>query len=139
MVDCKKFGALRPTHKVHFSTTDVIRTNDVGMPMLAEDEWCIFESRIPGFSLSAKRWCLFEVDRISEFKYNRRAYESLALDSSQKSMLISLVMVHAEGIDFDDLVKGKGKGIICLLHGEPGTGKTLTAGMPLDFSVDVSR
>lgn len=29
----------------------------------------------------------------------------------------------------DDLMAGKGNGLIMLLHGGPGTGKTLTAGM----------
>ena len=28
----------------------------------------------------------------------------------------------------DDLIAGKGNGLIMLLHGGPGTGKTLTAG-----------
>ena len=27
----------------------------------------------------------------------------------------------------DDIIKGKGNGLIILLHGSPGTGKTLTA------------
>lgn len=27
----------------------------------------------------------------------------------------------------DDIIKGKGTGLILLLHGSPGTGKTLTA------------
>ncbi|CAJ2500031.1 Uu.00g028840.m01.CDS01 [Anthostomella pinea] len=31
----------------------------------------------------------------------------------------------AEG--FDDIVKGKGQGLVCVLHGPPGVGKTLTA------------
>jgi predicted ATPase with chaperone activity len=28
---------------------------------------------------------------------------------------------------FDDLVTGKGNGLVMLLHGSPGTGKSLTA------------
>lgn len=35
--------------------------------------------------------------------------------------------------DFKDLVDGKGKGLVALLHGAPGTGKTLTAGIQHDF------
>jgi len=30
-------------------------------------------------------------------------------------------------VDFDDLIKGKGKGMVFLLHGPPGVGKTFTA------------
>lgn len=65
---------------------------------------------------------------MTEFEYNTRAFESLALPDEQKTMLSSLVRAHTAELQFDDLVKGKGKGLIFLLHGEPGVGKTLTAG-----------
>jgi DNA polymerase III delta prime subunit len=39
------------------------------------------------------------------------------------------VQVHEDDrLGFDDMIKGKGKGMVFLLHGEPGVGKTLTAG-----------
>lgn len=54
-------------------------------------------------------------------------------------MVKSLVMVRAaqRGLKErrvldsmrDDFIAGKGNGLIMLLHGGPGTGKTLTAGM----------
>jgi hypothetical protein len=44
-------------------------------------------------------------------------------------MIHSLVKIHSEKrLQFDDIIKGKGKGMVFLLHGEPGVGKTLTAG-----------
>ncbi len=56
-----------------------------------------------------------------------------------KDMVKSLVMVRAAQRGMkerrvldsmrDDLIAGKGNGLIMLLHGGPGTGKTLTAGM----------
>ena len=33
----------------------------------------------------------------------------------------------------DDIITSKGNGLIVLLHGGPGTGKTLTAGKPHNF------
>jgi len=98
-------------------------------PALSGDELLICDNVIPGFSLSAKRWCFFELDYIQEFEYNTRAFESLVLAEEQKSMTHSLVKIHAdERPQFDDHIQGKGKGMIFLLHGEPGVGKTLTAG-----------
>jgi hypothetical protein len=131
IVDCKKFGAVRPTHKVYISESEALKVDLNGEPVIADDEWCLFNSQMPGFSLSAKRWCFFELDRTTEFEYNTRAFESLVLAEDQKAMLLSLVKAHSEELQFDDLVKGKGKGMIFLLHGEPGVGKTLTAGMCL--------
>lgn len=38
----------------------------------------------------------------------------------------------------DDLIAGKGNGLIMLLHGGLGTGKTLTAGMSTLFTISES-
>ena len=57
------------------------------------------------------------------------AFKSLLLAAPQKKMIHSMIKIHKdERLQFDDLIKGKGKGMIFLLHGEPGVGKTLTAG-----------
>jgi signal recognition particle GTPase len=84
---------------------------------------------MPGYSLVDKRWCFFEVDLIKDIEYNANAFKALMLEEEQKQMILSLVRVHAdERISFDDVIKGKGRGMIFLLHGMPGVGKTLTAG-----------
>ena len=52
------------------------------------------------------------------------------LPSESKDLVRALVASHTarkERDDFDDIVKGKGKGLIFVLHGPPGVGKTLTA------------
>ncbi len=59
-----------------------------------------------------------------------REFQSLLLPQDQKEMIHSLVKIHSdERLSFDDVIKGKGRGMIFLLHGMPGVGKTLTAGM----------
>jgi DNA polymerase III delta prime subunit len=69
------------------------------------------------------------VDKIKDIEYNSDAFESLLLPAEQKRMIHSLVKVHTdERVRFDDVIKGKGRGMIFLLHGAPGIGKTLTAG-----------
>lgn len=55
------------------------------------------------------------------------------LDSKYKTIVQALVKSYVEKkSDFKDLVAGKGKGLVALLHGAPGTGKTLTAGTAHD-------
>jgi len=84
---------------------------------------------MPGFSLVDKRWCFFEVALIKDIEYNVNAFKTLMLEKEQKQMILSLVRVHSdERLSFDDVIKGKGRGMIFLLHGVPGVGKTLTAG-----------
>jgi DNA polymerase III delta prime subunit len=72
---------------------------------------------------------MFDVASIKDVDLNKKAFEALLLLPDQKSMIHSLVRVYTnEGAEFDDVFKGKGKGMIFLLHGVPGVGKTLTAG-----------
>jgi hypothetical protein len=43
-------------------------------------------------------------------------------------MIHSLIKIHKdERLHFDDLIKGKGKGMVFLLYSEPGVSKTLIA------------
>jgi hypothetical protein len=96
---------------------------------LSDEDLLICGHTVAGFSLINKRWCFFSMDSIQEFEYNASAFKSLLLARAQKQMIHSLIKIHKdERLQFDDLIKGKGKGMIFLLHGEPGVGKTLTAG-----------
>ncbi|KAJ1324722.1 NTP/NDP exchange transporter [Microdochium nivale] len=83
-----------------------------------------------GFSLARKEWCRFYIDKIRdcEWKDERLSWESLVLGEKQKLVLRSLVQSHEFGSDTArDQVAQKGKGLVVLLHGTPGSGKTLTA------------
>jgi SpoVK/Ycf46/Vps4 family AAA+-type ATPase len=70
----------------------------------------------------------FYVDDIRPIKWNDDAYDHLVYDEKQKDLVLSFVENHKRtksGID--DVIMGKGQGLILLLSGPPGTGKTLTA------------
>lgn len=97
---------------------------------LSEEGYLIRHHKIPAFSLSHKEWCWLDLTRSSEIDYKSHAFEQLLLPQEQKDMISALVGAHTQGKgQFDDMVQGKGKGLIFLLHGAPGLGKTLTAGM----------
>ena len=59
--------------------------------------------------------------------WNKKAFERLVLDAKIKEMIYALVDVQTTTKKMDDIITGKGNGLIILLHGSPGTGKTLTA------------
>ncbi|KAJ3579557.1 hypothetical protein NPX13_g1008 [Xylaria arbuscula] len=70
----------------------------------------------------------FNVDMVDDIKWDGHAFDHLVLEEDYKRIIWALVnskLSHSD--DFDDVVKGKGRGIIMLLSGEPGTGKTLTS------------
>lgn len=83
-----------------------------------------------GFSLARKEWCRFYIDTISECEWKDEGFcwDSLVLGDKEKLVLRSLVQNHEFGSNTArDQVAQKGKGLVVLLHGTPGSGKTLTA------------
>ena len=70
----------------------------------------------------------FFVSSVSNIEWNEGAFDSLVLPADQKDLILSFATSQASNSeDFDDVIQGKGKGIIMLLSGPPGVGKTLTA------------
>ncbi|EEY20812.1 conserved hypothetical protein [Verticillium alfalfae VaMs.102] len=67
------------------------------------------------------------VENFFPVNWNKKAFERLVLDPKTKEMIYALVDVQSSAEKMDDIIKGKGNGLIVLLHGSPGTGKTLTA------------
>jgi AAA+ superfamily predicted ATPase len=68
-----------------------------------------------------------EVDRITDVTWNKQAFESLVVDEDTKELIHALITNQLAAEKGTDLISGKGNGLIVLLHGGPGTGKTFTA------------
>ncbi|KAF5976572.1 TOB3 (member of AAA-ATPase family) [Fusarium coicis] len=81
-----------------------------------------------GFCLKTKEWGLFDIELVKDVVWSSTAFDQLVLPHDYKRIIQAFVGAQMSGLDdFDDVIKGKGRGIIMLLSGEPGTGKTLTA------------
>ncbi|KAJ2988903.1 hypothetical protein NUW58_g3738 [Xylaria curta] len=77
---------------------------------------------------SSKLFCPY-VD-ITDFGVINSEWKNLFLPSGHQAMVQAMVETHTSDKDGKkgmDLVRGKGKGCIILLHGVPGVGKTSTA------------
>ncbi|KAK7968785.1 hypothetical protein PG988_007858 [Apiospora saccharicola] len=68
-----------------------------------------------------------EVDNIEEITWDQDAFGKLALRKDSKELIEALVTNQIDASVGTDIVAGKGNGLILLLHGGPGTGKTFTA------------
>ncbi|KAK7702860.1 hypothetical protein SLS64_009471 [Diaporthe eres] len=66
---------------------------------------------------------------LTNFDWNKEAFEKLVMDEQLKTLVRSLVQQHSsdQSGGFDDIISGKGKGLIGMFSGPPGSGKTLTA------------
>lgn len=110
--------------------TKVYKSNIEAISNLSDEETMICHCRIPGYLLESKSWGEFLVDNVTEVVYNDTAFHHLVLAENKKELISSLLerQNHQQDDEFDDLIQGKGKGLIFLFYGPPGVGKTYTAG-----------
>jgi len=81
------------------------------------------------FSLTDGLWYRVPVLELIEPDWMEDPWNQLELSGDNKELLINLVNAHRlPDKRSGDLIRKKGKGLIFLFHGQPGLGKTLTAG-----------
>jgi len=68
-----------------------------------------------------------DVDSIREVEWNKRSFDHLVVDGGTKELVQALVTNQIAREQSTDIIDQKGNGLIILLHGGPGTGKTFTA------------
>lgn len=91
-----------------------------------EDHHSLWESDFANSSVVE-----FTVSGVEDIKWNEKAFDSLVLPDDQKAIVKALVESHTgkniASSTIDDVIQGKGRGLVSVLHGPPGVGKTLTA------------
>lgn len=111
---------------------------------LTEEDYIICPSWVYGYLLRSRKWVKLDVSLVEDLKESGSGFDSLVLPDGHKETLLALVKTHSKGTNLDvglraesrqmDLVRGKGKGLIILLHGEPGVGKSSTAESVAEFT-----
>ncbi|CAN8102858.1 unnamed protein product [Discula destructiva] len=114
-----------------------------------DDNFLIMPPRLLGYATRQRVWGQFSIDQARPpAKGDPQAFRhTLQLNDSYKDMIESQVLAHMQKgkKPITDIIEEKGKGLVLLLHGPPGVGKTLTAetiakatGKPL-FMVSVAE
>ncbi|KAK2757815.1 ATPase [Colletotrichum kahawae] len=94
---------------------------------LADDFIMCLPSKAMGFDMSKKEWKKLRVSFMQDVAWNDQAFEDLVIDEKTKDLVKAVVINRLREDESLDLIEGKGNGLFILLHGGPGTGKTLTA------------
>ncbi|KAI9151274.1 ATPase family AAA domain-containing protein [Paramyrothecium foliicola] len=102
--------------------------DEIPQAALSEEHLLLASPVVRGYSLISKKWMHFLVDDISDIKFDANAFDSLVLEQEKKKLILAFAQNQVKNkTSFDDVITGKGRGIIIMLSGGPGIGKTLTA------------
>ena len=100
---------------------------------LPNEALILLPPRVYGFSLLDRKWFAFDISFVEDIKYPYLSFDRLVIPEDHKKIMQALVRHHTRGPriaaaeirdpnqEFSmDIVRGKGKGLIILLHGVPG-------------------
>ncbi|KAI9771917.1 MAG: hypothetical protein M1839_002700 [Geoglossum umbratile] len=100
----------------------------------SDEQYLLCPPRVLGYFMQQKMWVQLLVSDVKEIEaQSENAFKRLVMAPTQKKLILSLVRNHGKltrdgtGMRLKDIVDGKGEGLVILLHGPPGVGKTLTA------------
>ncbi|KAI0536997.1 hypothetical protein GGR58DRAFT_473532 [Xylaria digitata] len=111
--------------------SDIVENNT-----LTDDEYLIMSYRVLGFVLRSRKWHALDMTHLFEVATlgAGEGFDELVLPPGHGDMVKSMIRQHLRDRklssingDKTDVVRGKGRGLIMLLHGVPGVGKTSTA------------
>ncbi|KAL8980795.1 MAG: hypothetical protein Q9205_004224 [Flavoplaca limonia] len=117
-------------------TNGVLGQSSYDSQPLSEDQLILLPYRVHAFSLRSRKWVPLNIENLADVQDDKNpeitasAFNDLVIREDYKTTVKALVMSHTLGRGDRhqvDLVRGKGKGLIILLHGVPGVGKTSTA------------
>lgn len=81
---------------------------------------------LPVYSLEYRRWGEVPVDSITDIVFDETAFDRTVLPVDYRNLISGLV-VNFYKTECCDFIAGKKRGLVFLLNGPPGVGKTLTA------------
>ena len=92
-----------------------------------EEQYLICPPRVLGYLMVRKTWAQLLVEDVRDLeKNNGDAFSKLVLEHQQKTLIRSLVSKHGDesvngeggSQQVEDIVEGKGKSVVILLHGK---------------------
>ncbi|CAI6334819.1 unnamed protein product [Periconia digitata] len=103
--------------------------NDIArLPTLTTEQKLVCSPLLRGYSLKTKMWLNLFVNSVQDIEWQTNAFDRLVLPNNQKELILGFTESQQKYRNsFDDVIEGKGRGMIILLCGPPGVGKTLTA------------
>ncbi|KAG6357689.1 hypothetical protein INS49_013568 [Diaporthe citri] len=125
MIDAAGYERLEPVNSIVPRIRNAVDTKSASAA-----EKMLLNPILYGFSFDDKTWGAFAESSIYDVVWNESAIDMLVLPPEKKEFIQVVVKAHGSGehaARFDDFIRNKGKGLLGLLAGPPGVGKTMTA------------
>ncbi|KAL7789035.1 P-loop containing nucleoside triphosphate hydrolase protein [Trichoderma ceciliae] len=136
--DCQENKGLAAKYRARFDTLGAQKKS------WEDEQYILCPPRVLGYVLKDKQWAELQISFVREIPSNdsENAWKTrlqLADGDKTKDLLLDLVRSHVSSatgqtaesrdmaLEVDDIIPGKGKGLVILLYGPPGVGKTSTA------------
>ncbi|KAL6887485.1 hypothetical protein HDV57DRAFT_515010 [Trichoderma longibrachiatum] len=107
---------------------------------LRDEDLVLLPKRMFAYALRERRFMPIDLNLLKPVRREVGVFENLRIHGDYKDVVRSLVMSHFRKKELErryvdaategpgqDLIQGKGRGLVVLLHGVPGVGKTATA------------
>ena len=132
----------------HFAETDKFQSERLGNTsrrlgadmVLSDEDLALLPSRFFAYALRDRKFIVINIAHLKIIPPLLNPFNDLKIPDMHKKMILSIVYEHFEkkrirqvaagqGLEThdQDFIRGKGRGIVILLHGAPGVGKTATA------------
>ncbi|MCJ1389642.1 hypothetical protein MMC18_002499 [Xylographa bjoerkii] len=112
-----------------FRSRDSINRADYSSCQFTEDDYLQCPASVTVFNLDDHEWYSVDTLHLKEKNWRPAVFDRLVVDTDTKDRLRRLAKANAqkEMESSRDVIEGKGKGTVLLLHGPSGVGKTMTA------------
>ncbi|KAF4462262.1 ATPase AAA-type core [Fusarium albosuccineum] len=117
----------------------LLKSDDARMP-LEDRHYALLPRRMFAYALKERKFAIVDVRYLRNILQQPDVFNSLKIHGEYKQMVRSLVASHLRKKELEelypreidshqsqDVIYGKGRGLVILLHGVPGVGKTATA------------
>jgi hypothetical protein len=96
---------------------------------MTDEQLTLCSNILPAYCFKTGEWVqLLEPEKVQPITWNDSVFRDVMLPPGHKELIVSFVEGHlSKNVEFDDIISGKGLGLLMLLVGPPGLGKTLTA------------
>ncbi|KAK3379141.1 hypothetical protein B0T24DRAFT_716766 [Lasiosphaeria ovina] len=110
-------------------------------PVLGPEDYALLPRRLFVYVLKDRKIVCVDIEKLNPIPAQVNVFDSLKIDKAYKALVKGLVSSHFAKKELErryfttsktnshsqDIIHGKGRGLVVLLHGVPGVGKTATA------------